>query len=95
MSTPAQPPFPIADHLEKVTGKSGQALVHLLAQHLAHIGRRGNHPHSLPALIGVNRKKESRVCPVCQQAADVVLLIEAVLLGNTTATPAVETEGPK
>lgn len=86
--------FPIADHLEKVTGKSGQELVHLLAQHLAHIGRRGNHPHSLPALIGANRKKESRACPVCQQAAEVVLQIEAALLGQTTPT-VVETEGPK
>lgn len=89
--------YPIADALEKTTGKSGQELVSLMAQHLMHVGRRGNSPHQLPPLLGTNRqhpnqKSHSRSCSQCEQAADIVKLIEQSLL-QQPAEPAAETSG--
>lgn len=82
--------FPVSDALEKATGKTGQELASLLASHLMHIGRAGNHGHQLPPLLGPNRKPVSRTCAQCQQAADLVKLIEQALL--EPAQVAVETQ---
>jgi hypothetical protein len=77
--------YPVSDALEKATGKSGQELTNLLASHLMHIGRAGNHGHQLPPLLGINRsapgqKSHARVCTQCKEAADLVKLIEQTLL---------------
>lgn len=77
--------FPISEALEKSTGKSGQELVSHLASHLMHIGRVGPNGHSIPALLGRNRsrpgiKSHPRTCTQCNEAADIVKLIEQNLL---------------
>jgi hypothetical protein len=97
----AQPiTYPISDALEKATGKSGQELVSLMAQHLMHVGRRGNSPHQLPPLLGANQqhpnqKSHSRSCSQCEQAADLVKLIEQSLLQQQPAPVAAETQENK